>query len=264
MYISPWLILIGIAFAFIYFKFIRKNNIQKTPSVQFIGRHQKAILVREYLGERIPQLEYQVAINNDNLEHKEVAERVRELEDYIKSENFTSGLDVQSVNKKIAEMFNEFIKTSVLEFDRALKDRCLKIFDSTNEHITHSLQQQGNDAETFADSSKQLKALWHVEGLLAYLKLGGLLKDNSYEQNVWMIMNIQMYSNDIISGALSLLTPEGSQDNANQLTEVAKGLAKQGKIDQKVLNRVEKEIKAGLSYSRENYQVHLKQKSKEV
>lgn len=74
MYIPIWLIVIAVVIYFLWFRKNKKRNPSQNANSKFVGRHQQFYSVKKFLGQDIPDMELQIAINKDEDERKELAE----------------------------------------------------------------------------------------------------------------------------------------------------------------------------------------------
>jgi hypothetical protein len=235
------------------FNFLKTKKDQGAVS-KFIGRHQQVCTIKKFLGEEVPDLELQIATNKDNSERDEIIAKVVEAEKYIASDMFTNRFDVESVNKDMRELIGDGYQNCVLENDTVLENRCFKIFDDTHKYLENSLKkEEASKATKFADLSEQIRSLFYVEGIVNYIRLGGLLTDSSFEQKTWIIINSLFYSNKLVRDASSLLPPEPSAQEADKLRTVANKLLSDQKINSNDMQKIEIEIKEGLALCAENY-----------
>lgn len=254
MYIPIWLIVIAVI---IYFFWARKKKTAGGASIKsdskFVGRYQQICITKKFLGEEVPELEIQIAENKDNSERDEIVEKLKKVEEYIKSDMFTNHLDVESVNKDMRELMGEGYQNCVLKNDIDLENRCYKIFDDTHKYLEKHLQNRGENAKEFANLADKIRSLFYVEGIVNYIRLGGLLKDSSDEQKVWVILNSLKYKNELVKMASSLLPPEPSEKEAEKLKIFAERLLRENKISNSDLQKINSEIKDGLIQGKENY-----------
>lgn len=252
MYIPIWLIVIAVVIYFLWFRKNKKRNPSQNANSKFVGRHQQFYSVKKFLGQDIPDMELQIAINKDEDERKELVEKLEEIEKYIKSDLFTNRFAVESANKDIRELTDEGYKSCVLKNDTALENRCLKILDDTIKYMQDFARKNPNlNGEEIAKQLDSIMALTTVGGTVSYLTLGGLL--NEEQQLVWAIMNSVLQSNKLVRDASSLLPPEPSQEQAKKIKKIADKLLSEKKITTSNLRTIEEEIKEGLSLNEEYY-----------
>ena len=95
-----------------------------------------------------------------------------------------------------------------------------------------------------------------MEGIVNYIRLGGLLNDQSDEQKAWIIINTLSYKNELAKMASSLSPPEPASAEAQKLRDFAEKLLNGKKINNSDFQKINKEIKEGLALSEENYKSH--------
>ncbi len=228
------------------------GKVEQTKS-KFIGRHEQAYSVKKFLGEEIPNLELQIAINKDKSERSEIIDKLLKIEDYINSDLFTNRFAVESTNKDIDKLTDEGYKNCVLKNDTNLEDRCLKILDETIEFMQNFARKNSNlDGEKIADSLNSIRALTITGGTVSYISLGGLLNED--QQIAWIIMNSLFYSNKLVRDASSLLPPEPAKEQTIKIKQFADKLLNEKKIDSNDLIKIDEEIKEGLSFNKEFYE----------
>lgn len=252
MYIPIWIIVIAIVVYFFWARKKKQVSIPKNTDSKFVGRHQQIYSVKKFLGQNIPDLELQIAVNKDNDERKELVEKLEEIEKYINSDLFTNRFAVESANKDIRELTDEGYKNCVLKNDTALENRCLKILNDTIKYMQDFARKNPNlNGEEIAKSLDSIMDLTITGGTVSYLTLGSLLNDD--EQIVWAIMNSLFHSNKLVRDASSLLPPEPSQEQAKKIKKIADKLLSEKKITASNLRTIEEEIKEGLLLNREYY-----------
>ncbi len=254
MYIPIWIIIITVVTYFFWAKRKKQGDISKKDSGKFVGRYQQVLLTKKFLGEEIPDLELQIAVNKDNLERDEFIAKLEDVEEYIKSDMFTNDLDVESVNKDMRDLIGEGYNNCVLTNDTTLENRCFKIFDDAHKYLESSLKKQGDqNSNKFTDLSDQIRSLLVLECHINHILLGGLLNDDSDEQKTWLIFNSLNYSNGLVKTASSLLPIKPAAKKAEALKDFANKLFKQNKISSSNLSKINSEIEEGLALGKEYY-----------
>jgi hypothetical protein len=232
------------------FNFLKTKKEENTKD-EFVGRHQQFCVVKKFLGEEVPDLELQIAIKKDRSERNEIVKKLEEIEKYIASDVFTNHSDVQSMNEKSRELIDEGYKVCVLVNDSVLEDRCYKIFNDTHEYLKNSVKKLGaTESENFSklyDDSKNLQALGSI---VSNSSLGGLLELSTNEHNAWIIMSSLYASNRLTE--LTLMTfPRVEVEES--IRNFAKKLLKENKINEIEFQKINEEIKKGLTTGKEVY-----------
>ena len=97
-----------------------------------------------------------------------------------------------------------------------------------------------------------IKSHLSIGSILSYINLGGILKHESTEQYVWLIINSLSKKNELIVCALSVLSHSPSSQIAKEIKNVAEFLLESKKITENDLKKIDKEIKIGLLRSEQN------------
>jgi len=252
MYIPIWLIVIVVVIFFWWTRKNKKSNLSQNTNSKFVGRHQQFYSVKKFLGQDIPDMELQIAINKDEYERRELVDKLEKIEKYIKSDLFTNRFAVESANKDICKLIDEGYKNCVLKNDTALENRCLKILNDTIKYMQDFARKNPDlNGEEIAKQLDSIMDLTTLSGTVSYLMLGGLLNDK--QQIVWAIMNSVLRSNKLVRDASSLLPPEPAQEQAKKIKKTADKLLSEKRITTDNLRTVEEEIKEGLLLNREYY-----------
>lgn len=170
--------------------FLKKNNEEK----HFIGRHQEVLLIKEVLGESIPKMIMQLAINKDIAEREEIKCRLEIIESNIKSNNFTTVFDIEMTNKEIMDLIFDGYKSCVLQNDLELEIRCFNIYEDTVEYAKYHHEKKGSLNEEMNTGIDDIKGRMILTGCLHWVTLSDTLS-TSQEQHAWMIISSLLYQN---------------------------------------------------------------------
>ncbi len=220
---------------------------------KFIGRHQENINLKIFIGEEIPSMELQIAINKDNREKGEIIVDLEKIQKKITSDFFSNHFDVQAVNKDLKELIKKGNENCVLFNEDDLEARIYNIFDDTHKYLEKFIKDTGGDINKFSETFSLLKSFLFLGSVSNYVNLGGILKNESTEQQVWLIINSLYKKNKLIVSALSILPHSPSSQNAKEIKNVAEFLLESKKITENDLKKIDEEIKIGLLQSKENW-----------
>jgi hypothetical protein len=102
-------------------------------------------------------------------------------------------------------------------------------------------------------ATNNLMDLYDFQFTLSHISLGGLLEDSSDEQKAWIIMNSIIYNNELVKTSSFILPPELAESAAEDLKNFALKLLKENKISDSDFQKIDIEIKNGLSKGKEFY-----------
>lgn len=209
---------------------------------EFIGRHEEFCIVKDLLGEEVSTLERQISINKDRNEYNEILNKLIEIEEYIKSENFTHSLDVLHVHDEIMALINKAGTYCVLQNDLDLEDRCFKILESTYEYTKASMKSKSELTQDKIDALDGIIQKTKLANFLSYLQLHDLLNTKEH-QMAFYIWNSLFKKNGFIVTLLNFNKGSNNMDEYNKnLESFAEELFKQKKIDADDLKKIEDEI----------------------
>lgn len=267
MYIPIWIIIIGVVIYFFWFRKNKKeNHIEETTNNKFIGRHQQACAVKKILGQNIPQMEIQIASNKDFQERKKLDESLKELEQYVSSHLFGSmeqfaKTDMQVSLDSVTKIVEIGYDTCVLQNDRKMEERVLKIFVDLSEYIDKVISENsGKEFKTTEDILNSSVAI----GTMNFISLGGLLKTDE-EKNAWIILSSlenperhfgHFNKSNLIKISLTTIKKEGVNDVVSKLKEIVKVLLKSNAIDTSEESKINKMIESGLEESEKLHKAH--------
>ncbi len=209
------------------FNFLKTKKEGMTETT-FIGRYQSILKIRQILGEDVPAMEMQIAINKDFGERNEILGRLEKLEGYIHSDHFTNQFDVYSAGKEIGEIIGEGYKTCVLQNDIELENRCLVIHQDIIDYTKKQFEKDGVLTETkIADLDKILN-LHTAAGFLTWMTLGDKLK-TSDEQHAWMIISSLVHPNKRTGGIKDLIAWAVLTDKDHDVNKIVEPFRKMKK-----------------------------------
>lgn len=264
MYIPIWIIVIGVAIYFFWFrKNKQRNYIEEKTDNKFIGRHQQSCSVKKLLGQNIPRMEIQIASNKDFQERKKLDESIKELEQYVSSHLFGSmeefaKMDIQVSSDSAAKIIEAGYDTCVLQNDRKMEERVLGIFVNLYEYIDKITSENSGKKFTFTEDLLNSAV---VIGTMKYISLGGLLKTEE-EKNAWIILSSlenperhfgHFNKSNLIKISLTTINKEGVNDVVNKLKETTQILLKSNAINTSEESKINKMIESGLTLGKENY-----------
>lgn len=238
-----------------------KDKKTETVEDKFIGRHQQACFVREMLGQEISSLERQIASNKDNSERSEILEKLESLEAYMKSEFYTTQYDVASTFNKIRQISEEGYMNCVLQNDRDMEERCLKILEDVIEYVENKAKKEGNLTEELVEGNKKILDSEGTVGFLVWPELGSLL-NTAEEQHAWLIATSLVHKEkqfgrlnpcNVITALLASLDREGLRVIGDALKTMKDRLVKSEKISENDAKKINEMIEAGIS---ENEEIH--------
>ncbi len=256
-----WILIVVIIIGGCYFLFLKPRNKNASTEIgssnnSFVGRYQQLCLFRKFLGEDVPELELQIAINKDKDERDKIVEKLEESKGYMKSDLFTNHFDVNSIFQDMRRLTDEGYGNCVLKNDSNLEAECLKILDDTIKYLQKYLREsdefKGKDVAKVADDLDSIVGLSMVQGVVSYATLGGLLNENL--QDPWAIMNSALYSNKLVRDSLSLFEPKVANEMAEKKKKAAETLFANNKITASNLKKIEEEIKEGLALSKKRFE----------
>lgn len=160
---------------------------KKQPDDSVIGRNQQLLWVDRFLGEDINEMEFQIALNKDKVDYNEIKQDVEELKNHIKSEDFTSQLDILEADKNASDILIRGYDLCVLQNDPDLELDLLEIIKNTTEIAKKKMQPNDKSIEKLDKELMYFKSI----GFFRFLDLGGLLK-TADQQMAWAIINQQV------------------------------------------------------------------------
>jgi len=167
----------------------------KSHKGHFIGRHQQAHAILELIGEKVPELQWQMAINKDKEEHQQILTRFKETEKYIDSDMFTTFLDVTSINEDLRKLITIGYETCVLSNDLELEKNVIKRYDDIREYLVNYFM--NSDKEKSKQINKMfgdLRDAFVMLRLLSHVTLGGILaEEEGIGAVAWNVVFIVTY-----------------------------------------------------------------------
>ena len=229
---------------------------EKSHEKSIVGRNQQFLWVKKFLGDNVADMDWQIAVNKDIGEYNEIAEEIKNLNDYIHSEIFTTQLDVLQAKNDADKILEKGYDNCVLQNNPELEERLLKIVQDAIDYAKNRSQ--------FSDEQKvglnELTMYSRSIGLLKYMDLSGLLS-TADQQMAWVILSKR------VPQTISILAPDELPDSkAYHVSDYAKNLREFVKkmIDKKSANNsvdsvdevgrlkeVEAEINKGLELNKE-------------
>ena len=237
--------------------FLKRDKLENEN--KFIGRYQSVLKIRHILGENVPTMEMQIAINKDLGERNEILEKLERLEKNIHSESFDNQISVYNAGLEIEEIIGEGYTTCVFQIDRELENRCLAIRHDTVEYMVNFMRKNGTlKDDTIANLDKALE-LHILSGFLCWMTLGDKLKTRD-EQDAWMIMSSILYPKkltgnikDLVVWALKDKEHDANEDVIEPLRKMKKRLLESKKINEAAGKIIDKLIDQGITESKQNH-----------
>ncbi|MFA4888317.1 MAG: hypothetical protein WC628_01905 [Candidatus Omnitrophota bacterium] len=226
------------------FSFWKKKEISEKT---IVGRHQQLLLVNKFLGQGFNEMEWQIAKNKDVSEYNEILEEVKKLEEYVKSEIFTTQLDVLQAKNDATDILKKGNSSCVLQNNDDLDARVCKILQNPIEYAV-KLAKLAQDEES---NLNKLISYHKIEGILIYMDLSGLLVTGD-QQMAWLILSNR------VSQTLSILSPEKVLDYVENFRIFIKKLSEEAskrndeftQDELRRLGEIEAEVRKGLELNK--------------
>ena len=234
--------------------FFRKKT--REDNKRFVGRHQWVYAVRTFLDKSLlNDLEKQIAKNKDQRERGEVVKQLEEIEDYIKSNFFTSPFDVFYISDKIRKLIIAGQETCVLQNDSELEDRCFKVLDDTIQYSKNLAKKGATEGEKGQVNRFKLDEETRLRQAIGFMKhtdLAGLLVTGE-EQQMWFVVSCVAYpTKKLLKNVVATFDLPTAKELSDQVRKLSRKMLEEKNMMIDDIKQVDSQINEGLLASKDN------------
>lgn len=215
-----------------------------------LGRHSLMLITKEVLlGEKITDLERQIAVNKDKEEYEEILTEIDDIYNYIKSNSFTDS-DLQILNRKINDTLTKGYNNSIIQTYPDLEEKCLSALYLINEYIIKNAENR-DISETEIEKIKESDLHYSNLGFLSDIGFGA--DEDADVQMGMSIIKSLFKGSDILIQTIAVLPEKDRERYITNLKIFLEKLSKQKRLSDSEIKKVQNMINRGVELSKEYY-----------